>query len=156
MKKWKKILLIVLGIIVIIAILVLIVIRINTETFEEKMSEKGFAITNIIDNYKKEKTIVRAYEATEKDNKYKISILEFTTSKAATKYFNKEKDRYNSEKDPDSAINYSVQNNRERYTITTAKNRYIVLYKHLSTIVYYDIDIKYSEEVINLLDELGY
>ena len=155
-KKLKKVLIIVVIILAIITVSALSFMKVSTETFEEKMSAKDFKITNIISKYKKNKDVLRAYEAMEKDDKYAINILEFTSSKTATKYFNKEKERYNNEKDKDSAINYSVQNDRERYSITTDKNRYIMLYKHDSSIVYYDIDIKYSEEVINLLDELGY
>lgn len=155
MKRWKKVVIIIAIIIVVIGITIFAISKVNTETFEEKMIKKGFKITNIIKDYKKEKTIVRATEATEKDNKYKINILEFTSSNTATKYFNKEKERYTKEKDADSAINYTNQNDLERYTIT-AKNRYIVLYKYNNMIVYYDIDIKYSDEVITLLDELGY
>ncbi len=158
MKKWQKILIIVVAVILVIAILIFAMSKVNKNTFEEKMLKNDFKITDVTSSKKfnKEKTIIKAIETTEKDKKYSIYLLEFSSEKTATDYFNKERKNYNSKKDDDSAINYTVVSNKERYTITMNNNRYINLYRDKNKIVFYDIDMQYSEEVIDLLEKLGY
>ena len=156
----KKKILIALGILIGITILVLLIVfagkRTKANSFEGILESKEFSINNVIRKYK-DKTILRAYEAKEKDNKYSIIYLEFNSSSSADKYFNKEKKKLNDTKIKDAAINYSITNGLEKYTINTSDNHYIVLSKKKNIIIYYDIDSKYSEEVINLVEnDLGY
>ena len=156
----KKKILIALGIVLVIVILVLGIVfaskKTKTNTFEGILEKKEFTINNIIKKYK-EKTIIYAYEAVEKDKKYSIIYLEFNNEKSANKYFNKEKKKLSDSKDENAVINYETTNDLEKYSINMSNNHYIVLSKKKNTIVYYDIDSKYSEEVITLVEnELKY
>ena len=150
----KKKVLIVLGIILGIVVLGLIIFfsskLIKDKSFEGVLEKKEFTINNVIKKYK-DKTIMVAYEGIEKDKKYSITYLELN------KYFNKEKKRLNDSKDEDAATNYWLTNKIERYTVNMSNNHYIAISKKKNVIIYYDVDSKYSEEVINLVEhDLGY
>lgn len=156
----KKKVLIVLGIILGIVILGLIIFfsskLIKDKSFEGVLEKKEFTINNVIKKYK-DKTIMVAYEGIEKDKKYSITYLEFNSDTSANKYFNKEKKRLNDSKDEDAATNYWLTNKIERYTVNMSNNHYIAISKKKNVIIYYDVDSKYSEEVINLVEhDLGY
>ena len=69
-KKLKKLLIIFVIVLAIIGVSALSFKKVSTDTFEEKMAAKEFKITNIISKYKKNKDVLRAYEAMEKDDKY--------------------------------------------------------------------------------------
>lgn len=156
----KKKVLIVLGIILGIVILGLIIFfsskLIKDKSFEGVLEKKEFTINNVIKKYK-DKTIMVAYEGIEKDKKYSITYLEFNSDTSANKYFNKEKKRLNDSKDEDAATNYWLTNKIERYTVNMSNNHYIAISKKKNVIIYYDVDSKYSEEIINLVEhDLGY
>ena len=156
----KKKVLIVLGIILGIVVLGLIIFfsskLIKDKSFEGVLEKKEFTINNVIKKYK-DKTIMVAYEGIEKDKKYSITYLEFNSDTSANKYFNKEKKRLNDSKDEDAATNYWLTNKIERYTVNMSNNHYIAISKKKNVIIYYDVDSKYSEEVINLVEhDLGY
>lgn len=156
----KKKLLIALGIILGIVVLSVTIFfsskLIKNTSFEGVLEKKKFTINNVIKKYK-DKTIIVAYEGIEKDKKYSITYLEFNNEKSAKKYFNKEKKKLNDSKDENAATNYWLTNDVERYTVNMSNNHYIAISKKKNIIIYYDVDSKYSEEVINLVEhDLGY
>ena len=129
----------------------------TANSFTRKMKKLDFKIDNTIKNYKKNKNIIYAYQAKESKDKYAIEFLEFTSVKTAINYFTKEKNQLNNANDKDSVFNYTVIDDKEKYSINTGDNHYIVMTRSDNTILKYNIDSKYSEEVIKLTEEqLGY
>ena len=128
----------------------------NTSDFPRVMENNEFKVENVISKYEKNSDIVHAYEATEKDNKYAITYLEFTSNNTATDYFETEKEALNKTKDKNAVVNYSALNDNEKYSINTDSNHYKTLSKIANTVVYFDVESKYSEEVVEILNKIGY
>ena len=164
MKKLKVIVPIVISIIIVIGIFTAVYFisgqyyisnSLSSEGFIKEMKKRDFKTTNTIKKHSKEKDIVKAYKATEKDNKYELEFLEFSSTKTATSYFNKEREDLTTKRDEDSVFNYFVIDNKERYTLNE-KDHYILIERINNTIVKFNVESKYSEEIITLLEELGY
>ena len=164
MKKIKVIVPIVIAAIIIIGIFVSIYYvsggyyisnSLSTEGFIKEMKKRDFKTENNIKKYQKEKNVSKAYKATEKDNKYELEFLEFNSTNNATSYFTKERENLTNTRDEDSVFNYLVIDNKERYTLNE-KEQYILIERINNTMFKFNINSKYSEEVIALLSELGY
>ncbi len=156
-KKILKVVIIIVIICLSIAILAFISDKVlNTSDFPRVMENNEFKVENVISKYEKNSDIVHAYEATEKDNKYAITYLEFTSNNAATDYFETEKEALNKTKDKNAVVNYSALNDNEKYSINTDSNHYKTLSKIANTVVYFDVESKYSEEVVEILNKIGY
>lgn len=129
----------------------------TSDGFARKMKNLDFKLENNITEYEKNKEIVHAYKATEKDDKFTIEFLEFSSSKKANSYFTKEREDLTNNRDENSVFNYSVVDNKEKYTLNTNDNHYIGLTIIDNTILKFNVDSKYSEEIITLTErELGY
>lgn len=128
---------------------------IDEDQFISIMTNKGFNIVNVENQFEKYGYFEEAFVALDKNGNYQIEFYELEDDNYALSFYNNNKSIFESSK-ADSSMYTSVDfDKNNKYTLTT-ETEYKVISRIEDTVIYLNVDKIYKEEIIKILKELGY
>ena len=126
---------------------------IDDEEFSRIMTNEGFIVVNVKDQFAQYNYIEEAYVAT--NNNYKIEFYELEEDNYAIDFYETNKKIFEETKSNTSFYLNEDYPESNKYTLTTEKE-YKVISRIEDTVVYLNMDKKYKDEANNILKKLGY
>ncbi|MBR6690350.1 MAG: hypothetical protein IKL65_03360 [Bacilli bacterium] len=128
---------------------------IDEDDFTRIMTNEGFSIVNVEEQFEKYGHFEEAYLAIDPNNKYQIEFYELEEDEYAKSFYQTNKEKFEQTK-----TNISIETNidlsdNNRYTLTTG-DEYKVISRIEDTVIYLNVNKKYKEEVNIILKKLGY
>ena len=117
------------------------------------MTNEGFVVVNVKDQFAQYNYIEDAYVAT--NNNYQIEFYELEEDNYAVDFYETNKKVFEETKSTTSIYINEDLPESNKYTLTTDKE-YKVISRIEDTVVYLNIDKKYKDEANNILKKLGY
>lgn len=119
------------------------------------MKKEGFNIVNVENQFEQYGYFEDAYIAIDPNSNYQIEFYELEDDNYAKRFYENNKQKFESQKSGKNVSSYKELINTGKYTLTTEES-YKVVSRIEDTVVYLDVDKKYKEEVNNILKKLGY
>ena len=128
----------------------------NADTFRTFMQQRGYLVLDSTNQMEGYENIVKLYIAISQDYEYTIEFYELADDDYATKFYNTNKYKFQSEKtDSDRETVVSLENGL-RYTLLS-ESQYRVVSRNSNTMVYVDTNsIDNKENIENVLNEMKY
>lgn len=153
--------------IIIIAIIVLIIAlcigaysllnkpktAISADTFNSSMTDKNYAVVDIINQYNEYDYIKKAYVA--KNDNYQIEFYETSNNDYAIQMYDNNKQTFENEKSDSSIETTKSAKNYSVYSLTV-NGKYKYISRIDNTIIYINADKEYKDEIKEVIKELGY
>lgn len=127
----------------------------SAKAFQEKMEYKDFETENIINEFQDDDSIKKAYIALEEDYEYKIEFYKLDEEEDAISFYNLRRESAKDSEDKILLTKEKSMGNNSKYTLET-KDKYKVVSRIENTVIYADVDLKYEDEVKEILKEMGY
>lgn len=128
---------------------------ITASDFYTKMSQKNYTVKDATSQFASYNYIKKVYLAQDSNAKYQIEFYEIADEATAVAFFENNKAIFENSKGSASSSGYLNGVNFSTYSVT-ANNKYKGLSRIINTIIYYDVDNTYKNDVENVLKELGY
>lgn len=127
---------------------------IAVEEFQSKMTEKGFTVYDVREQFSSYSEVKGALVA--KGDNYQIEYLSFADDEGAKSSFAQNKSTFESSKGTVTTTQVSVTtNNYEKYHLVS-NGKYMSVTRVGNTIIYANVDSKYRTEVLDIIEDLGY
>lgn len=127
---------------------------ISADDFYSKMEKRNFVIKDSKSEYSSHNEIVRSYVAAPQDLSFQIEFIELDTESSAKNMFTSNQRIFQDTSSSKLETSVSVAN-YSKYTVEV-NGKYKVISRIDNTLVYVDADLKYKDNVNNLLEDLGY
>lgn len=128
---------------------------ITAEEFKSTMEEKGYYVKDVTAQFANYGYIKKPYVAASQDNAYQVEFYEISDSEHASKFFNTNKAIFEASKGSISAETNIGFRNYSKYTLQS-NNKYQIVSRINSTVIFVDVDSKYKDTIDKLLNEIGY
>lgn len=128
---------------------------IDEDKFISIMTNEGFNIVNVEEQFAEYGYFEEAYVALEGSGNYQIEFYELEDASYAVSFYNTNKEIFEASKTGSSIYTNVDLTDTNKYTLTT-ETEYKVLSRIEETVIYLNVDKEYKEEVTNILKKLGY
>ena len=128
---------------------------ITASDFYNIMSQKNYTVQDATNQFASYDYIKKVYLAQDSNAKYQIEFYEVADEATSVTFFENNKSIFENSKGNSSSSGYLNGVNFSTYSVT-ANNKYKGLSRINNTIIYYDVDSTYKNDVENVLKELGY
>lgn len=128
---------------------------ISAEEFKLTLSAKGFTIQDLTYQFEKYDYIEKVYVAINEKTGYQVEFYDFNKSDVALSSFNKNKKKFQDSINDGALGKNETHGMFNKYSVTTG-GKYKVVSRIEDTIVYLDVDETYSDELQQILEDLGY
>lgn len=155
--------LIIIGIIVVVLVGIVLVVfstlnkekvSMSADTFNTKMAEKGYIMTDTTSQFAQYGNYMSKSYAAQKTG-YQIEFYELSSEENAISMYNTNKTKFESQKSNASASSTASMNNYSTYSLTT-NGKYKYISRIDNTLVYIDVAESYKDIVKDLMKEIGY
>lgn len=130
-------------------------VAIDEDKFIKIMTDEGFNIVNVEEQFEVYGYFEEAYVALESNNNYQIEFYELEDDNYAQSFYETNKEIFEASKTGTSLYTDVNLNNTSKYTLTT-EDEYKVISRVEETVIYLSVDKEYKEEVTDILKKLGY
>lgn len=127
----------------------------TNETFQNTLTEMGYQVQDIKEQYSQYEHITSAYLAVDDTNSYQIEFYETVDEESAKGMFNTNKSNFE-ESDSIAKVNTSVSAGNHSKYILMANGEYVVISRIANTMIFAHTSEEYKDEVSEVLDSLGY
>lgn len=128
---------------------------ISADTFKTTLEEKEFNVIDANSKLSSVSQINQLYLAIESDYNYQIEFYELTDEESAKTVYDNNKNKFEETKGDTSACTSVDGKNWSKYTLTS-DGKYMVVSRVANTIVYLSVKDQYSDEIKDILKEIGY
>lgn len=128
---------------------------ITASDFYNKMSQKNYTVQDATSQFANYDYVKKVYLAQDSNANYQIEFYEVVDDATAVTFFGNNKAIFENSKGNTSSSAHFYGVNFSTYSVT-ANNKYKGLSRINNTIIYYDVDSTYKNDVENILKELGY
>ena len=127
--------------------------KLSPDKFVDKMNEKGFEITNVMNRYRGNDDINNAVVAIKSN--YKIEYFQFIDNEKASYFYENKKSAFSNYDYGTSNKSEVNINNYNKYDLTV-NGRYRLISRIDNTVIYLDVEEMYKQDVSSIIEELGY
>lgn len=127
---------------------------ITSDSFETVAESIDYETKDVTKTLSSNKGISKAMVA-RVENKYQIEYYTLDDAEVAQKMYNRNKKRFETQKESKDKAEEINSNNYSEYKLTT-NGKYKLLSKIDNTLLYADVDEQYKDNVINFAKQLGY
>lgn len=127
----------------------------TAEEFKQTMEEKDFTILNITSKYSDYDYVKEVYAAVDNNSTYEIDFYLLSDISHGKEFYNIMKDNLKSSKNKGDRKKGSDYSYYGKY-ILYSKDQYRQISRVNDTIISIDVRTKYKDELLNLLNDLGY
>lgn len=127
---------------------------ITPDSFETVAESVDYETKDVTESLSNNKGITKAMVA-RVENKYQIEYYTLDDKEVAQKMYDRNKKRFESQKESKDKAEEINSNNYAEYKLTT-NGKYKMLSKIDNTLMYADVDEQYKDNVINFAKQLGY
>lgn len=127
--------------------------KITIDDFKSVMESKGYVVEDITSSMSEYGYITKTLVAKLDTHKIEFYVLKDVDS--AVTFFNTNKTSFENSKSATATELLSESNNYSKYSLST-NNKYKVVSRIDDTVIFLNVDDTYKNEVIDILDTLGY
>lgn len=128
---------------------------ITAEKFRITMKQKDYVINDVNDQFSEYDTIKQVYVASDSSYNYQIEFYELSDELSATSFYNSNVANIQAVETSTSAQTSINGKNYSKYTLSTGEE-YMVISRIGNTILYFNVNSNYKNEVKKIVEELGY
>ena len=129
---------------------------ITADEFKNTMERKSYYVTDVTSQYSNEQYMEKVYVARNNDNKYQIEFVETTTEKDAIEVYDNNKNIFESSLGSVSKGKLVFNSQNVQKFRATSNGYYMVLTRKGNTMIYAKVPAEYTNEVANIIKDLGY
>lgn len=128
---------------------------ITAEQFKSFMEQNGYTISDATYQFAQYSYVEQVYLAVDSGYNYQIEFYELADESTATGFFNNNASIFESNAGTTSAKSNINGKNYSKYTLSSS-GKYMLVSRINNTVVYVNVDNQYSNEVKDILKEIGY
>lgn len=129
---------------------------ISADDFKSKMEEKGYTVVEATEQFTDFDYVKKVYLAVDKDTNYQMEFYQLDNEKNAKGFFASNQKIIEDSKGKITKFEISISGgNNEKYTLRT-EGKYKYVSRIENTVIYFDVDEKYKDDIDEILDEIDY
>lgn len=125
-------------------------------TFHSKLSDKGFRVVDVGEQFENYSSIKKAYVAQSKDATYQIEYYELVDNDAAQAFFDNNKNIFLESIGNVSKSKLDITKKEYARFHVTSKGYYFFLSRNKNTVIYARVTESHKSDVVSITKELGY